>query len=53
VSEYNDEYARKHMPELSSQVASSTTKRLGLKDAMLKEMRPDEATLTISSSVAM
>jgi hypothetical protein len=31
MSEYDDEYARKHMPELLSEVASSTIKRLGLK----------------------
>jgi len=37
------------MPELSLEVASSTIKRLGLKDASLEETTlRDEATLTIS-----
>lgn len=31
VSECDDGYAREHIPELSSEVASSTIKRLGLR----------------------
>ena len=51
VNEYDNVYTSNDIPELSSEVASSTIKRFGLKTRPLDNASLHEATLTISSAV--